>query len=179
MRDPKVGDKVVPADTFDFVDCHGPRDSEDVGVVEELWDRRLAPLVIVSWRDSGLRTDHTIGSYIGLTDEGQNVEADGAFSVELLEGDDGEGDNETVEVYGNGGLKIGDRVRPVTSFDFGFYNGPGGLDDIGTVTGFDWEGDPFVLWDEGEDIEAVHVTRHSRFMGGESFPNFGVVPAVE
>lgn len=74
-------------------------------------------------------------------------------------------------------MQIGDRVKPVETFNFGVFNGPDSLDDLGTVQSLDIWGDVNVLWDNGK--EDVHVVQGSEYdlenEGAHS--RFGVVPA--
>lgn len=72
-------------------------------------------------------------------------------------------------------MQIGDRVKPVESFNFDTYHGPADLEDRGTVVKADDEL-VWVKWDDGRE-SSDHATNE----GGEdySFRNFGVVLADE
>jgi len=68
-------------------------------------------------------------------------------------------------------MQIGDRVKPVDTFNFDVFTGPNSLEDRGTVVeGLD-DSCVWVLWDSSTD-----PTDHSTAEDGDySFRNFGVV----
>lgn len=75
-------------------------------------------------------------------------------------------------------LNIGDRVRPVSTFDLGFFNGPASHEDTGTVVG-EWQGWPLVKWDEGSKENPGDFLEgswdHTADEKDEDFQGFGVV----
>lgn len=74
-------------------------------------------------------------------------------------------------------MEVGDRVRPVPTFNFNVFGGPESLDDVGTVIEVYDDGDVFVRWGVGGSN--VHVVEGSDYHLSRpgSFEDFGVIPA--
>lgn len=75
-------------------------------------------------------------------------------------------------------MKIGDKVRPVESFDFETYGGPVDIDDTGLVVDIDTEGDAIVEWIVSGETN-THIVNGSIYhqRDPEAFDLFGIIPA--
>lgn len=73
-------------------------------------------------------------------------------------------------------MEIGDRVRPVETFDFAMFGGPTSLNDVGTVIEVDEDGYVYVEWDNGDTNSHVVEGSGYHMEYPDSFEQFGVVP---
>lgn len=165
-----IGDRVKPVSTFEFERYSGPLNADDRGTIVEIhppFGESYGDILIVKW-DAGDKSDHA-----SFAAEGNGATAYREFGVELAETEAEEGTEAAEEAApaDQHEFPIGTRVKPVETFDFDNFVGPEDVNDVGTVVGYDFDGDPVVEWDRGR--RANHLTNDSH--PDWDFADFGVV----